>query len=166
MRDVAELLAEVIRTIDADLVICGERSSDTGGGGLPGTLAAILDLPCVGTSRNVRVSSTTVHAWRALNDGGAEEVEADLPAVVAISDDDWDPPRPRALDMLAARDRRPERMTRSELALDVTERHGDWSAAPAILAIKERPRACEFIEGDTPARIATELLRRLRTEAR
>jgi electron transfer flavoprotein beta subunit len=79
-------LAAAIQGSDSfDLVLCGARSSDHGGGGTAASLAARLDLPVV---QNVvaieRVEDGSAVVRRRRDGGFREVVRVELPAVLAV----------------------------------------------------------------------------------
>ncbi|WP_303721913.1 hypothetical protein, partial [Malonomonas rubra] len=80
------LLAKVIQSLEADLVLCGSQSLDEGRGETPAALAELLDLPqMVGvTACELAAAQGVVTASRKLERGYREEIECALPALLAL----------------------------------------------------------------------------------
>lgn len=78
---VARQLAEVIRSGEYDLVICGRESIDYNGGMVPGILASLLDMNFVNTCIGLEVEGDEVTAQREI-DGGKETLKTKLPLVI------------------------------------------------------------------------------------
>ncbi|MFO1376296.1 MAG: electron transfer flavoprotein subunit beta/FixA family protein [Steroidobacteraceae bacterium] len=82
----AQLLAAWLRSTGFDLILCGQRAIDTGGGQLGSFVATLLDVAQV--SGIVRLdlppSGSSVVVERALGRGDREEVECRLPALLTV----------------------------------------------------------------------------------
>lgn len=77
-------LASAVRKIgDCDVVLCGEESSDSGTGHVPGGIAEWLDMPQVTFASDVRIVDGKAVCKRTI-EGGTETVEATLPAVISV----------------------------------------------------------------------------------
>lgn len=78
---VAKQLAEVIKTGNYDLVICGKESLDYNGGMVPGMLSALLGYNFVNSCTELTVEGTSAKASREI-DGGKELLSTTLPLIV------------------------------------------------------------------------------------
>ena len=78
---VAKQLAEVVKSGNYDLVICGKESLDYNGGMVPGMLAGLLDFNFVNSCTELTVDGTTANASREI-DGGKEIISASLPLII------------------------------------------------------------------------------------
>jgi electron transfer flavoprotein beta subunit len=110
----------------------------------------------------VSVNGDRVHAERVLSDA-LEAVEVPLPAVVTVSNELGEPRYPTLPQIMQAARKQVAVWTCSDLGLDPSE----VGAAGArleldALFIPEVDSECEFIEGDTPAEVASILAHRLR----
>ncbi|RAG73330.1 electron transfer flavoprotein subunit beta, partial [Burkholderia multivorans] len=81
----AEVLAAAVRRGGYDLVITGNISTDGNAGMLPAMLAEHLDLPLLTTLSAVEIADGSVSGPRAV-DGGQQQVPAELPAVISITE--------------------------------------------------------------------------------
>ena len=84
----AHLLSKTISMLDAELIICGQRSVDYGAGVIGQYLSEILELPQITNVREIDISNErkTIIASRQLEHGDRHVVESDLPAVVCVTD--------------------------------------------------------------------------------
>jgi electron transfer flavoprotein beta subunit len=81
----ARLLAKAVEKIgEYDLILLGDGSADNYSGQVPPRLAELLNLPQVGSVREMEVLDTKVRAVRDLEDA-LEVVEVDLPAVISVT---------------------------------------------------------------------------------
>jgi electron transfer flavoprotein beta subunit len=81
----ARLLAKAVEKIgEYDLILLGDGSADNYSGQVPPRLAELLNLPQVGSVRELEVLDDQVRAARDLEDA-LEVVEVDLPAVISVT---------------------------------------------------------------------------------
>jgi electron transfer flavoprotein beta subunit len=78
---VAKQLAEVVKSGNYDLVICGKESLDYNGGMVPGMMAAMLGYNFVNSCTELTVDGTNAKAAREI-DGGKEIISASLPLII------------------------------------------------------------------------------------
>jgi electron transfer flavoprotein beta subunit len=79
---VAKELAEIVKTENFDLVLCGKESIDYNGGMVPGMLATLLNFNFVNACIGLEIEGTTATATREI-DGGKELITCSLPLVIA-----------------------------------------------------------------------------------
>jgi electron transfer flavoprotein beta subunit len=158
----ARLLAAAIRELgDVDLVLCGRQSSDYDQGTTPAALAELLDFAYVTVGYDVRVESSADRERLRVKRAtplGEEQVLASMPAVVTVSNELGVPRYPTSRGMMAARRHPPT--VRPAAELDA----GGGGPELIELFIHEVAGECEFIDGDDPAAVAAELLRRIEAE--
>ena len=78
---VAKQLAEVVKTGNYDVVICGKESLDYNGGMVPGMLASLLNYNFVNSCVGAEIDGTKATLVREI-DGGKETLTTDLPLVI------------------------------------------------------------------------------------
>lgn len=85
---VARLLSKKINTLDAELIICGQRSVDYGAGVIGQYLSEILGLPQLTNVRKIETDNErkVLVVSRQLEHGDRHVVESALPAVVCVMD--------------------------------------------------------------------------------
>ncbi|MCX6639934.1 MAG: electron transfer flavoprotein subunit beta/FixA family protein [bacterium] len=77
---VAKCLAEQIKNIPHDLILCGKQAVDDDNAQVPVMLAELLNLPSVSTIIKLEIGDNSAVAHREI-EGGIEIVETSLPAV-------------------------------------------------------------------------------------
>jgi len=80
---VAAELAEVVKSDQFDIVICGIESSDYNGNAVGGMLAELLDIPSVSAVSGMRFDNDDLVVSREI-DGGSEEVSIPNPFVAIV----------------------------------------------------------------------------------
>jgi len=159
---VATLLAAYIGTTgDADLILCGRQASDDDQGVVPALLGERLNAPVITIAREVALSGDAIRVTRVTPDGD-EIVEADMPAVVTISNELGAPRYPTAARSMQARRMAPVVLTPTDLGVTTDD------LTPRVMLEKLFVPAvqgnCEFINGTSPAESARTLISRLREE--
>ena len=146
----SQVLAAAIRKIgDFDLLLCGRQASDWDNAQVPLMLAEVLDVACVPLAQKVDVEQGRVIVERLAPDG-YDVVEADLPALVTISNELGSPRYPNMRNLMAAKRKRPVTWSCDDLGLQA----GELTARVEVLELRARERSqeCEFIsDGDGSA---------------
>ncbi|MBP6073056.1 MAG: electron transfer flavoprotein subunit beta/FixA family protein [Flavobacterium sp.] len=78
---VANQLAEVVKSGQYDVVICGKESLDYNGGMVPGMLSALVNYNFVNSCTDLTIEGSQVKAAREI-DGGKELVSTSLPIII------------------------------------------------------------------------------------
>lgn len=159
----ARTLAETIRTIgDVDLVLTGRQAADWDAGVVGAGVAELLGLPAITFARDVRVADGTVTVERVLEDG-IETVEADLPAVVTVSNELGAVRHASLRETMRAAKKPIRDWAPGDIGLDEAQVGAAVSRRVLErLYIPVNDIECEFIRGDTPTEVAAALARRLR----
>lgn len=156
----AHVLAEAIRKVDRfDMVICGRQASDWDNAQVPLGVAELLGLPCLTVAQKAEVVDGGVIVQRVLSDG-YEVVEADLPALVTVSNELGEPRYATLRGIMAAGRKTPTVWSAAELGIDGA------ALRPRVqvigLEVPVTDRSCEFIEGEDEADSGRLLALRLR----
>jgi electron transfer flavoprotein beta subunit len=111
------VLAEVVRELEADLILCGQRTSDGGSACVGPAVAELLGIPQVTAACRLELSAdlSRVIAHRRLERGRREIVECQVPALLTVADG---LSKPRYVSLMAlrrARDRELQRLTLEDL---------------------------------------------------
>jgi electron transfer flavoprotein beta subunit len=159
---VSTVLAAYVKTSGgADLVLCGRQASDDDQGVVPALIGEHLDAPVITVAREVVVSGSVVRVTRVTPEGD-EVVEADLPAVVTISNELGAPRYPTAARSMQARRMAPAVRTPEDLGLTAQE------LAPRVdlerLSVPSVQGNCEFLNGASLSETARKLVGLLREE--
>ena len=130
------VLAAAIRKAAPDLVICGMASTDGSMGVLPSMIAERLGWPAATLAATLSVTDRTVTIRRD-GDLASLTVQADLPAVVSVTDQSGEARYPSMKGILAAKKKPVESWTLADLGIDADSvgLAGSWSRV-----IKAEPR--------------------------
>jgi electron transfer flavoprotein beta subunit len=111
------VLAEAIKKIDHDLVVCGMASTDGSMGVVPAMLAERLDVPAVTLGSEVDVDGTTVRIRRD-GDAATETIEGTLPLVLSVTDQSGEARYPSFKGIMAAKKKPVETWSLGDLGVD------------------------------------------------
>ena len=159
----ARNLAETIRAIgDVDLILTGRQAADGDAGVVGLGIAEILDVPAITFACDVQTNEGVVTVKRVLQDG-IETVEADLPALVTISNELGKVRHASMRETMRAAKKPVKEWMPEDIGLDDKQ-----VSSKAVrhelerLYIPVNDIECEFIDGDTPAEIAATLAQHMR----
>ncbi|MFD8940380.1 electron transfer flavoprotein subunit beta/FixA family protein [Streptomyces sp. NPDC059578] len=113
------VVAEVVRRVGFDVVVCGMASTDGVMGVLPALLAERLGVPGVTLLSEVSVEGGVVRGRRD-GDVASEVVEAVLPAVVSVTDQSGEARYPSFKGIMAAKKKPVESWDLDDLGLDAS----------------------------------------------
>jgi electron transfer flavoprotein beta subunit len=157
----ASLLSRAIRKLGAfDLILTGRQAADLDAGVVGCGLAELLDIPAITFAKDVQVSGGHVLVERVLDDG-IEIVEADLPALVTVSNELGPPRKPTLRETMRASRKPLSTWPSAEIVQQPIEPRQEL----VRLYVRPRERRCEFLSGSSVAETAGSLVRKLR-EAR
>jgi electron transfer flavoprotein beta subunit len=131
------VLAEAIKKIEHDLVVCGMASTDGSMGVVPAMLAERLDVPAVTLGSEVEVDGTTVRIRRD-GDAATETIEGTLPLVLSVTDQSGEARYPSFKGIMAAKKKPVETWSLSDLGVDA-ELVGLSAAWSAVEGTEARP---------------------------
>ena len=131
------ILAAAISKAAPDLVICGMASTDGAMGVLPSMVAERLGWPAATLATTLTVSDTTVTIRRDV-DVVSQTIQADLPAVVSVTDQSGEVRYPSMKGILSAKKKPVERLSLEDLGVDAA---GVGMAAAWTKVLETTPRA-------------------------
>jgi electron transfer flavoprotein beta subunit len=131
------VLAEAVKKIDHDLVVCGMASTDGSMGVLPAMLAERLDVPAVTLGSEVELDGTTVRIRRD-GDAATETIEGELPLVLSVTDQSGEARYPSFKGIMAAKKKPLETWSLSDLGVDA-ELVGLYASRTAVEGTEARP---------------------------
>ncbi|MDA0798877.1 MAG: electron transfer flavoprotein subunit beta/FixA family protein [Chloroflexi bacterium] len=158
---VAALAAAIRKIGDVDVVLAGRQASDWDNAQVPIGVAEALGWPVATVAKKVDINGTTLRVERVLPDGH-EVVEADLPAVVTVSNELGTPRYPNMRGIMAARRVQPTVWSAADLDLAI----GSLSPAFELVSLS-KPQSgveTEMITGDDDEDAGRKLAQRLRDE--
>jgi electron transfer flavoprotein beta subunit len=130
-------LAAVLEREGADLVVFGQQSSDSDGAVLWAAVAERLRHPVISQAAELTVGDGTVRGKRQ-TEFGYDVIEAQLPAVVAVSDAINEPRYPSLKGIMGAKKKPQETLAGSDLGLDAGAL-GEQGSGTTVLALGDPP---------------------------
>ncbi|GGV52361.1 electron transfer flavoprotein subunit beta [Kitasatospora herbaricolor] len=129
------IIAKALERTGFDLVVGGMASTDGTMGVLPALLAERLGVPQLTLLSEVAVEGTTVRGRRD-GDAATEQVEAQLPAVVSVTDQSGEARYPSFKGIMAAKKKPVQSFDLDDLGIDAEEvgLAGAWTAVEAVTA--------------------------------
>jgi electron transfer flavoprotein beta subunit len=154
----AAVLTAAIRSLaGTGLVVCGMSSTDAGIGVLPALLADALAWPLLSHAAVLTAEADTARITR-VDETGSRVVEAELPAVVSVTDQTGEPRYPSFKDVLAAKKKSVTTLSLAELDLDPSL-VGAAAARVEVVAVQPNPeRAAGRVIVDTDGSSVAEII--------
>jgi electron transfer flavoprotein beta subunit len=157
----AYAMAQALKKIGFDLVVCGTQSTDAITGEVPGALAEYLGVPGLTYLRKLELDGTTVRGERE-TDAGYQRVSAPLPALVSVTKSINEPRYASLKGIMGAKKKTIAALALSDLAL---ERAVGGAAAKTELtalapaAARSKGQSVAAADGADGARIIVEFLK-------
>jgi electron transfer flavoprotein beta subunit len=145
------VLAKALEREGADLVVFGQQAGDSDGAVLAAAVADRLRLPVVSQAAEVTHAGGKVTVKRQ-TEFGYDVIEAQLPAVVAVSDAINEPRYPSLKGIMGAKSKPQETVSLSDLGVD-GEQAGEAGSRTEVYALNEPPARGDSrrIDGDGAA---------------
>ncbi|HVW42100.1 MAG TPA: electron transfer flavoprotein subunit beta/FixA family protein [Amycolatopsis sp.] len=157
----AKVLAAAIGKVESyDLIIAGNEASDGRAGAVPAILAETLGLPQLTYVRELSVDGGSIKASRETDDG-LTHLEANLPALVSVTEKINEPRYPSFKGIMAAKKKPVETFTVADLGVDAGEIGLANALSTVVEAAPKPPRqAGQRVEdeGDGGSKIAEYLV--------
>jgi len=154
---IAHAISTVAREENASLILCGCQSGDWGWEQTGPFIAEILGFPCVTFVAAVSLEGTALRVVRRI-EGGTEELEVILPAVVTVMSAPENIPRLPTIRAVLEAERQEIRVVDQSVLM------GGAPLSSFILEdvlLPKRHTKCEFVQGETPEELARNLVERL-----
>jgi electron transfer flavoprotein beta subunit len=118
----AKVLAKAVGKVEnVDLVLAGNESTDGVAGAVPSIVAELLGLAQLTHARKVELDGTTVKVERETADEGLTKLEANLPALVSVTEKINEPRYPSFKGIMAAKKKPVQTLTVADLGVDAGE---------------------------------------------
>jgi electron transfer flavoprotein beta subunit len=159
---VAEVLAKAAAMLPYDLILAGRVAIDDGSAQVAVRLAEKLNLPSATSVVKLVVSDKTATAVREI-DGGIEELEIPLPAVVTAQKGLNEPRYPSAMSIMKAKKKEIKILTLADLALNGADLAPQMKVEKFLIA--EPRQTGRKLAGNIPQAVG-ELINILQTEVK
>jgi electron transfer flavoprotein beta subunit len=133
----SKVLAAALRTLEADLILCGAESTDGRVQVMPHMLAERLGIAALTGARKLTVDGGTLTVERQ-TDEGYEVVTAATPAIVSVWDTINEPRYPSFKGIMAAKKKPVQALTLADLGVDAGE-VGSAGATSEVVGFSKRP---------------------------
>jgi electron transfer flavoprotein beta subunit len=133
----SKVLAEALKTLNADLIVCGAESTDGRVQVMPHMLAERLGVAALTGARKVTVDGSQLTVERQ-TDEGYEVVTAATPAVISVWDTINEPRYPSFKGIMAATKKPVQTLSLADLGVSADE-VGAAGATSAVLEFAKRP---------------------------
>jgi electron transfer flavoprotein beta subunit len=133
----SKVLAAALRTVHADLILCGAESTDGRVQVMPHMLAERLGIAALTGARKLSVDGGTLTIERQ-TDEGYEVVTAATPAIVSVWDTINEPRYPSFKGIMAAKKKPVQAMSLADLGVDAGE-VGSAGATSEVVSFSKRP---------------------------
>ncbi len=130
-------LAAALKTLNVDVVICGNEATDGRTASMPAMLAERLGWAAVTSVVSMEVDGSTVSAERVV-EGGAARVSASLPVVVSVNEKIGEPRYPNFKGIMAAKSKPVSTLSAAALGLNPS-RLGLVNASTRVVSGAPRP---------------------------
>ena len=159
-RATAKVLAAMIKSLDADVVICSEGSSDEYAQQTSSRLAAMLGYASVSFAPSIEVAGDTLKIGRKLDDG-MENVEVTGPVVISVVPDINEAPIPSVKQILGAKKKPANEVDLAALGLSAADIAPQLKTVSVLAPVVSR-KAIRLNAGDvTVAAAAADLVKKL-----
>lgn len=136
----SKVLAAALRTLGADLVLCGAESTDGRVQVMPHMLAERLGIAALTGARKLTVDGTTLTIERQTEEG-YEVVTASTPAVVSVWDTINEPRYPSFKGIMAAKKKPVQTLSLADLGVAASEVGFDGATSTVLEHSKRPPRS-------------------------
>ena len=153
----SRILAAAISRIAPDLVVCGMPSTDGSMGVIPAMLAERLGWPAATFGVDLQVNGN-VASIRRDGDAASQRIEANLPAIVSVTDQSGEARYPSMKGIMAAKKKKVDEWDLDDLDIDADE-VGLAAAATKVAETTPRPpKAAGRVVPDSDGSGAAELV--------
>lgn len=151
----AAVLAAAIRSLDADVVVAGNESTDGRGGVVPAMIAEHLGIPHLGMLGDIEADGGRIRGTRRV-DGGYQRVSAAMPSVISVNESNPDARFPSFKGIMGAKKKPITVLRLADLTIDTPK------GSSTVVSTTERPpRSAGIVitdEGDAAEQLADFLM--------
>jgi electron transfer flavoprotein beta subunit len=153
----ADVLARAVARVEADLVICGNASTDGAAGVVSAMMAEQLRFPLAGNLTAASIEDDRVTGTRQV-DGASQRVRVPLPAVISVTEQAPDARFPNFKGIMAAKKKPIDMLGLADLGIDPLEHSTARSIVLTVAARPPRGAGVKVVDDGSAADLLAEFL--------
>ena len=130
----SNVLSELARKVDADIVIFGTESTDGYAGVVPQQVSRILNLPCISYVKNIEINDDVTLTRQTIE--GSEKVKLPEKCVLSVTASGVEPRYPNFKDIMAAKNKEVEIISSKDIDIN-TEQNMNFLEIEEISSSKQ-----------------------------
>ena len=115
----SNVLSELAKKVDADIIIFGTESTDGYSGVVPQQVSRILNVPCISYVKNIEIDESVTLTRQTIE--GSEKIKLPDKCVISVTASGVEPRYPNFKDIMAAKSKPIEQVSLSELSISSTQ---------------------------------------------
>ena len=115
----SNVLSELARKVDADIVIFGTESTDGYAGVVPQQVSRILNLPCISYVKNIEINDDVTLTRQTIE--GSEKVKLPEKCVLSVTASGVEPRYPNFKDIMAAKNKEVEIISSNDIDINIEQ---------------------------------------------
>ena len=115
----SNVLSELAKKVDADIIIFGTESTDGYAGVVPQQVSRILNLPCISYVKNIEIDDKVTLTRQTIE--GSEKINLPSKCVISVTAGGVEPRYPNFKDIMAAKSKPIEQVSISDLTINTNQ---------------------------------------------
>ncbi len=115
----SNVLSELAKKVDADIVIFGTESTDGYAGVVPQQVSRILDIPCISYVKNIEINDDVTLTRQTIE--GSEKVKLPEKCVLSVTASGVEPRYPNFKDIMAAKNKEVEIISSNDIDINIEQ---------------------------------------------
>jgi len=115
----SNVLSELAKKVDADIVIFGTESTDGYAGVVPQQVSRILNIPCISYVKNIEINDDVTLTRQTIE--GSEKVKLPEKCVLSVTASGVEPRYPNFKDIMAAKNKEVEIISSNDIDINIEQ---------------------------------------------
>ncbi len=115
----SNVLSELAKKVNADIVIFGTESTDGYAGVVPQQVSRILNIPCISYVKNIEIDESVILTRQTIE--GSEKVKLPEKCVISVTASGVEPRYPNFKDIMAAKNKSIEIITKKDIEFNAEQ---------------------------------------------
>ena len=115
----SNVLSELAKKVDADIVIFGTESTDGYAGVVPQQVSRILNIPCISYVKNIEINDDVTLTRQTID--GSEKVKLPQKCVLSVTASGVEPRYPNFKDIMAAKNKEVEIISSNDIDINIEQ---------------------------------------------